>query len=417
MSRMKKLHYIVFLLFSGTAWCQNNNSPFSIIGIGDIENNYYNRTSGMANTGQAYRSERYLINNNPASYTALQQQYLHFELSGRGQFVTYTGDPLNGVSNSSKDFAVKRLAIGTKVTNWWGTSVGLMPFSSSNYSLTSVKNIQGSSTALPVQYDGNGGINQVYFGNGFQVTKHFSVGVNASYLFGSLTQTETLSTADLQTSLVTTRQLYLRKLYLTYGAQYYFAVNKKWDIALGGTYSNKTDLATQSTVQITNNGVVIPNTPGQQDGTFKIPGATNVGFRIMKNKKYSFVADYQYQPWSNTNYSGTNYTLQNSSRVSAGFEISNKKPVFKTEYEKTFFQAGLYYGNSYLNVNGRQVIDMGLSLGYGLTSFKNPLSMVIALELGQRGTTQNGLVKESYVNINFTISHIDQLLTKGRKYF
>jgi hypothetical protein len=415
---MKKIYYIVFLLISCKAWCQNNNSPFSVIGIGDIETNYYNRTSGLANTGLAYRSDRYLINNNPASYSALTPQFFNFELAGRAQFVTYTGDPLNGTSNSSKDFAIKRLAIGTKVTKWWGSSAGLMPFSSSNYGFTSVKNIQGSfSSPIPVQYDGNGGVNQIYWGNGFNISKHFSVGVNASYLFGSLTQTETLFTVeDLQTSLVTTRQLFLRKLYLTYGAQYFFNINKNWDVALGGTYSKKTNLATQNTLQVTDNGASILNNAVEQDGTFKLPGATGAGFRITKNKKYSFSADYQYQPWSNTNYSGNNYILQNSSRVSAGFEVSNKKQVFNTLYEKSFFLAGAYYGNSYLNVNGKQINDMGLTIGYGMNSLKNPLGINVSMEIGQRGTQQNGLVKESYVNINFIISYRDFWFTKGKKY-
>ncbi len=140
------------------------------------------------------------------------------------------------------------------------------------------------------------------------------------------------------------------------------------------------------------------------------------GLRVTKNKKYSFSADYQYQPWSNTHYGGTNYALQNSNRVSAGFEISNKKQAFNAYYEKSFLQAGIYYGNSYLNVNGKQINDMGLTLGYGLNSFKNPLGMSISLEIGQRGTQQNGLIKESYVNINLGISYRDFWRTKGIRY-
>ena len=415
---MKKVCFITILFISSCAWCQNNNSPFSIIGIGDIETNYYNRSSGLANTGLGYRSDRYLLNNNPASYSALTQQFFDFEFSGRAQFVTYTGDPLNGVSNSSKDFAVKHLALGTKINKWWGSSVGLMPFSSSNYGFTSVKNIQGSSSSpIPAQYDGNGGVNQIYWGNGFNITKHFSIGVNASYLFGSLTQTETLlTTADLQTSLVTTRQLFLRKLYLTYGAQYYFNINKKWDISLGGIFSKKTDLATQSTLQVADNGVSVLANPVEQDGTYKIPGTIAAGFRATKDKRYSFSADYQYQPWSNTHYGGSNYSLQNSNRVSAGFEVSDKKQAYNALYEKSFLQAGVYYGNSYLNVNGKQINDMGLTLGYGINSFKNPLGMTVNLEIGQRGTQQNGLIKESYVNISFGISYRDFWRTKGIRY-
>jgi hypothetical protein len=413
---MKQFSYIFFLLLSNAAFSQNNNSPFSLIGIGDIDNNGYNRTSGLASTGQAYRSERYLISNNPASLTALQKQFLHYELSGRGQFVTYTGDPLNGLSSKSKDFAMKHLTIGTKVASWWGTSIGLKPFSSSNYLLSTFKNIQGNSSSVPVQYDGNGGVNQVYWANGFQITRHFSVGINAAYLFGSLTQTETLSNSDLQTSLVTTRQLYLRHIYILYGAQYYTAINKKWDIALGGTYAGKTNINTQNNQQVTNNGVLIPNTNLQTLGNFTLPGAANFGIRIIKDKKYSFLADYQYQPWSSTNYSGPSYVLQNSNRYSIAVEKSNKKAIYQDTYEKSFLQAGLYYGNSYLNVNGHSINDMGLSLGFGSTSLKNPFGYAVSLEVGQRGTTSNGLIKENYVNINFTITHIDVLLTKGRKY-
>ena len=92
---------ILFLLLSYHALhSQTTNSPYSILGIGDIDNDFYNRTSGMANTGQAYRSDRFLISNNPASYTALQQQFFSFELSAKGQFVNYSGTPLNGSSAS-----------------------------------------------------------------------------------------------------------------------------------------------------------------------------------------------------------------------------------------------------------------------------------------------------------------------------
>ena len=35
---------------------QDINAPYSIIGIGDIENSLFNRSSGMANTGISLRS-------------------------------------------------------------------------------------------------------------------------------------------------------------------------------------------------------------------------------------------------------------------------------------------------------------------------------------------------------------------------
>ena len=211
---MKKYLSIAALLFSAGAYSQNSNSPYSVVGIGDIENNFYNRTSGLANTGLAYRNDRFMINNNPAAYTALQPQFFAIELSGRAQFISYFDTPVNVLKNSSKDLAIKRLAVGTKINKRWASGVGLAPFSTANYGFSSVKTISGSSVNIPATYDGNGSINQVYWNNAVEITKHFSVGVQSSYLFGSLNQVENLFYSDLSTALTTTRQAYLRNFYL-----------------------------------------------------------------------------------------------------------------------------------------------------------------------------------------------------------
>lgn len=416
---MKKIIYLLLLLPSAAVvHAQNNNSPYSLLGIGDIENDFYNRTAGLAYTGAAARNDRYIINNNPASYTALQRQFFAIELSARGQFVTYLGDPVDQFSNKGKDFAVKHITLGTKINKWWGSSMGLMPFSSANYSFSSFKTIQGTDATVPVQYDGTGGVNQVYWGNAFQLTKHLSVGVNAAYLFGALTQTEDLQTPDLQTSLTTTRQIYLRQFRFTYGLQYYMPINKTWDAAIGGTFAKKSNLDAEYDVQVTDNNGSILDNHVVKDDFFRLPNSLSAGINLTKNRKYSFSADYKYQDWSSTNYSGVNYSLQNSSRVSAGFEISNRKPVYNTtfDFERNYFQAGAYYGTSYLNIRGEQLKDAGITLGYGINSMRNPLGVNIALQVGQRGTEQEGLIKERYVNFTFTISYRDFWLTKGRKY-
>ncbi len=412
--------FIVLLLLSyGTLRSQTTNSPYSILGIGDIETDSYNRTGGMANTGVAYRNERFLINNNPASYTALQKQFFSFELAARGQFINYAGTPLSGSSASGKDFAIKRLSVGTKINDWWGSSAGLMPYSTSNYAFNTVKNIQGTGSSVPVSYDGSGGVNQVYWGNAFQPFKHFSVGVNAAYLFGSLTQTETLVTDGLATTLTTTRQVFLKNFNLTYGAQYYAPITKKWDIGLGATYAPAHKLAGDATITVLDNSTQISSSfDDKTDSDFKLPNSSGFGITLVKNKKYTFSGDYKYQGWAATNFSGGNYILRNSNRVSIGFEKSNKLNYYNTLVEKSYLQAGIYYGTSYIDVNNHQLNEMGITLGYGVNSKRNPqLGMSIGLEVGQRGTKQDGLIKENYVNFTFTVSYRDLWHTKGTKYF
>ena len=414
---------LLLLLSYCSGYSQNTNSPYSILGIGDIDNNFYNRTSGMANTGIAYRNDKAAINNNPAAYSALQRQFFVFEIAGRGQFVSYKGAPLNSSSANGKDFAIKRLSIATKINKWWGSSAGLMPYSTASYEFSSVKNIQGTNLTVPVTYDGTGGVNQVYWGNSVELFKHLSLGVNASYLFGSLTQTESLVTDGLSTTLTTTRQVFLKNFNFIYGGQYYTALNKRWDLSIGGVYQPSHSLAADATVIVTDNATQISSTSDDVKNTpFKLPNSSGFGFSITKDKKYTLSGDYRYQGWTSTNYSGSNFALKNSSRASLGFEVSNKLKNYNSQFEKNFLQAGVYYGTSYLTVNGQQLKEMGLTLGYGLFRIKSQLGLStlgvsVGLDVGQRGTTTAGLIKENYVNFNIIVSYRDFWRTKGAKYF
>ena len=115
---------VIMLLFTSVKmYAQNTSSPYSIIGIGDIESSYFNRTSGMANTGIAYRNDRYIILNNPAALSELQSQLFIVELSARGKLVTYSGKNIT-TNPTGKDFSVERLSVGTRINKWWGSAVG-----------------------------------------------------------------------------------------------------------------------------------------------------------------------------------------------------------------------------------------------------------------------------------------------------
>jgi hypothetical protein len=87
MQGWKKVFFIsgIILVAVHTGFTQNNSSPYSILGIGDIEESYFNRTSGMANTGIAYRNKNYLTHNNPASVSELQEQFFMVEAAARGK--------------------------------------------------------------------------------------------------------------------------------------------------------------------------------------------------------------------------------------------------------------------------------------------------------------------------------------------
>ncbi|MGN6491030.1 MAG: hypothetical protein ACTHLE_03460 [Agriterribacter sp.] len=397
-------------------YAQNTSSPYSILGIGDIEESHFNRTSGMAHTGIAYRSAHFLISNNPASYSALQEQFFMVEGSARGKFVSYYSNNLNGTNTQSRDFSVNRFAVGIKVNKWWGSSVGLTPFSTANYAFSGTKTIQGTNTFAAAGYESTGGVNKAYWDNGIRLGKHFSVGISTAFLFGSLTQKETLAGTAETESIVTTRNIFLRNLYMSYGAQYFTKLSSKWDLTLGATYANKTNLAAEYSTDITTGTTSIKNEVTKND-YFRLPNTVGMGVSVTKNKKFTMLADYRYQDWASLNYRGGGYSLQNSNRASVGVEFVNFRQVWPVTVEKVFYQAGLFYSNSYLSVYNEQLKDRGISVGIGFNSKRSTLSYLVGFEYGIRGTTAQNLIQERYGKLTLTLSYKDFWYTKGVKYY
>ena len=81
----KKLFHITILLLGLplASLAQVNSSPYSVLGIGDIENSSFNRYTSMASAGVALSDSRYINNSNAASLTGLIPRFYSFELSER----------------------------------------------------------------------------------------------------------------------------------------------------------------------------------------------------------------------------------------------------------------------------------------------------------------------------------------------
>lgn len=404
----------VIFITSVKVCAQNTSSPYSIIGIGDIENSWFNRTSGMANTGIAYRNDRYIILNNPAAVSDLQSQLFIVELSGRGKFVTYSGKSITS-NLSGKDFSVERLSVGTRINKWWGTAAGVLPFSTSNYAFSGTKSLQGTNSTLPATYDGSGGVNRYFWVNGFRINKNLSAGINTSFLGGSLTQEEALLSSDLSTALFTTKNIYIRNWYLDYGLQYHAKVSKKWDVNLGATYAKKTALKAQYSALVKDQAGDTLSNRVIKNNFFTLPNTTGFGIALIKDKKLTFLADYRFQDWSSLNIRGLNYSLKNSSRYSVGAEYAKHNEYRNISYETFNLQAGVFYNRSYLDIYNEQLIDKGFTLGAGVNSKRSALSYTFSLEYGTRGS-QVSLIKENYASFTIGISYKDFWYTRGKKY-
>ncbi|MFT4696597.1 MAG: long-subunit fatty acid transport protein, partial [Urechidicola sp.] len=162
----------------------------------------------------------------------------------------------------------------------------------------------------------------------------------------------------------------------------------------------------------------------ENKGEINIPFNFKIGAAVKLNNNFEITAQFQMQDWSlykeDFTKSSASDSLVSSSSISAGLRYTPSN-VFNTTakyYEKIQYRLGFRYENSPLQFNNTQIKEFGTSFGLGLpikpsstskNEFKS-LSMInIGVDMGSRGATENGLIKENFTTVYFGISIMPQV--------
>jgi hypothetical protein len=241
------------------------------------------------------------------------------------------------------------------------------------------------------------------------------LGIRSSFLTGSINQVETLQGQSLDAALESNTRNYYNNLQLEYGAIYNGQLNKNLRISLGGKFSGKTKLLSDRTLTVMEGTSAIEQDKPLSSNPFWLPASYSVGLAITSKERSVFTADYTFENWDALNIRGNGWSMINSHRLSAGVQFTNKVEAYGRILEKSFFQAGIFTNQSNLRIHGTPITEYGATVGYG-GLLRSNLAYSLALEAGRRGTTINGLVKESFIQFTIALSYREFLFSKGRKY-
>lgn len=427
---LKVLNLCVALLLLSNMFVsgQNNtSSPYSRYGIGDIANKQFGQNMAMGGASIGTRTPYHLNITNPASYSALDSLSFVFEFGVTNKMTRLQS---GGLEYNGNNVNLSYLAIAFPVTRWMYGSAGLLPFSNVGYNIKSTYELPSSGT-VESYYVGSGGVNQFYFGTSLQPFKHMSIGVNASYLFGFLKQTNTALFPDDDKALNFQEEnnTEIADFYLNYGFQYYNKLNEKYSYTIGLNFDNKSKIdASNSITKVLMSGtdkVSIDNNnrPGSFIDTLKyivdeenfIELPQNIGFGVsLSSDKIVWAADYSRQNWAETTFLGRSDSLKNSDRIAMGFEFTPGHKSFNKYWKRVRYRFGGHYSNTPLYINGEQLNEFGISFGVGLPIKKSKTTFNITFEFGQRGTTDKNLIKENYALINLNLSLHDNWFRKQK---
>jgi hypothetical protein len=362
-------------------------SPYSYYGVGILKERTSALNRGLSETGIGLRDNNNLNNLNPASYTSIQSAT---QITEMGMFYESSQLATSKLSQVAMNGNMTAINMWFRFSKKWAGTVGLSPLSFVKYNIF-VQREFIENEATMVNYSGNSGLTQIYFGNAFQVTKNLSLGVNASYLFGSLLKEETI-VAGRSVGLNLRNSVYLNKLGLDWGAQYSIQLPKNRSVNIGMTYANKLKLNTSSEIKVFESfGLDSLFTRSQSIDDYGLPAQIGIGLAFQSTRS-SVAADFKFRGWKEVELE-KNTKLQNVLRFSAGYEYKGN-PKSDSYWGGIILRSGFYTQNNYLVLNNRPFEEWGFTLGTGLPLNRNRGLLNLSYNFNATGTKEKGLIEQ-----------------------
>jgi len=401
---LKRFILLLFLVPVGLQLqAQTNTSPYSILGIGDIESKDYGKFFGMSSASTGIQSSSYVNLSNPASLTSLDPNMFNLDFNVRLRFSQFKYPGSDTFTASNSDAQLERFSVTFRPGKTWGMSFGLRSFSSSNYNLSELLNFgNGSNSNILRNVTGSGGINQVFLANAFKLNKNFSVGLTSSFLFGSIKRSTSYIYPQIDVNIQRNEYQVLKGFQFQGGLQYTGKITKGLRQTIGLTLSNPLTLKGRYEMEYVNiDSTLKPTLKNNQ--TFKVPLQFGAGYSLVIKDVFTIAADYRYSDWNGAALNYPNAFTTPASRYSFGVQYAPIKNMGGQMREKFFIQAGVAYEEGYVTVDNRQINDMSATLGLG-GNINRLINAYVGVEMGSRGKSTDKQIQEQYTQFSFGLT-------------
>jgi len=435
------LNRILAILFSLVFTClsvksQNNtSSPYSFYGIGSLDFKGTSESRAMGGLS-VYNDSIHMNFRNPASYAGKNM----FSFNNEGRLVKFTvglghsETNLKTSSNSSETTNTSFEYLGLNIPlGKFGFGFGLIPYSSVGYKLQS----SNQQNQLQYKYSGNGGLNKAFLGFAYQLSDNLAIGFDAKYNFGNIQNTALEFLYD-DESLPLDYQAREQNRSDLSGVNFNFGLTYKGELTenleLYGSLTYSPDYNLSSRNSRTFASVVInPNTQiefpvneinvdlgslGLDKTDLSMPSITSFGLGISKPKKWFFGAEYTSitsNVFSNDLINIENSEFEDSSKLSFGGFYIPDYASFSKFWNRVVYRAGFYSEQTGLVINNESINEFGISFGLGIPAGGLFSNVNTTVEFGKRGTTNENLVEENFINFQLSLSLNDRWFIK-RKY-
>ena len=412
---IKKVVVSICLLCSLASVAQEGtSSPYSFYGIGDVrfKGTVENRSMGSLSV---LPDSIHLNIQNPAHFASLK--LTSFAIGG-----TYANTKSRTESQEAKarrtslDYLAigipfGKLGIGYKIRKITHTLRPTAPFDTIRSVLS--------------KYNGIGGVNKVFFGMGYPLTKEINIGADLQYNFGTIETSSLQYQNELQYGSRENNSSDVRGVNFDFGIAYQTKTSSKHTFFSSLAYTPEAKLTLGNSrnievVQLLSSSAVIVVERQEipvDDTTIKLPSKLTFGSGYGQVKKWLIggeVSLIENSVLSNRFNDIEGSSFENSVRYSlGGFFIPNFNS-YSSYYKRIVYRGGLRYENTGLVLQNKSITDFAGTIGLGLPLGGTFTNINIGLEIGKRGTKYYNLVEENYINLSVGLSLSEKWFVKRK---
>jgi len=402
----------------------NTNSPYSQYGLGDLTDQGVGFNKGMGGVGIAFRKGNEVNPLNPASYSSIDSITMIFDAGMSGQITNFSE---NGKKVNAKSGGFDYVVGSLRLIKNFGVSFGLMPYSNIGFQYEDGMEMDDIETELYANNSGDGGLNQIFLGAGWQMFKFLSIGFNASYLWGDINKTISVINSSSINAISKEYTASVSNYKLDFGLQYIQPINKTDQLTLGLIYSpghklksdpscniislNTSILKSDTTAYSITNGLALPTTFG-------------AGLAYQHDAKLRVGADFHMQKWGSVDYpyfEGNSYILKSgllkdSYKMNVGAEWIPNPRSTRSVFHHVRYRIGAGYTTPYYYINGQdgpKSYHVSIGLGIPIMNAYNNRSVLNVSAQWQHRSADN-LLSENTFRLNIGLTFNERWFSKWK---
>ena len=400
------------------------NSPYGAYGIGDVK---FDNTVDISSMGGISTAYIWDFNNNfnfrnPAANTNMELTTLKVEGTNENN---YYKSNFNNMSSTKHSTYLSNITIAFPISRKVKFGMGFQPYSSKTYNVITTSTMENDNTITEAHnFHGEGTLNTVQAAFSYQISPEFALGLRSNFYFGKLYDIEEVAFTGAELTSGYSNSYRVQSFNFTLGTTYQKKLANDHKLTLGATYTfgntgsmknTYTNSTYFTTVGDIKNYETIIEQKTMYDKKF-LPQEASIGVGYGHDTKWFFGGQVDYKKGEDFNFLGTNLSYQDSYRYSVGGWYLPNFNDFRSYFSRVIYRYGAYYEKGNLQINGTNInkfaVTAGVTLPFQKSNVNRMNSIDLGLELGKRGTLDNNMIRQNFINLRVGINFADKWFGK-----